>query len=319
MRTICSDDTMMQRKRRASDPQWACSSPVRAEGRHRQVIEQSKCPAVGLQSVLCAKSTASAPPCTSPWYLALQTKQLLLCVLSTHAHKGGLRGWRLEAPVRGASACPSRPPPARSLATTKTHSSLLRCLHISFLLFLSQTPLSSTQTQTACNDRACVTSRGAGSRTAGFWDTAHFYLAPPRVSWSTAAGPLGPPGYPWGPSVRIVTYELGLRRMKYEIAPYAKEAHKVQFFWIRTLESNRALRSNGIGLFRGLGLLGPNRIGLLLGLGLLDPRPVGLWFGLGLLVCSGLEIRGRASRHLSAGIGLGKEQPPPQGGRGRRS
>jgi hypothetical protein len=50
----------------------------------------------------------------------------------------------------------------------------------------------------------------AGSRTAGFWETAHFHLAPPRVSWSTAVGPLGPPGYPWGPSVRIATYELGV-------------------------------------------------------------------------------------------------------------
>ena len=49
-----------------------------------------------------------------------------------------------------------------------------------------------------------------------------------------------------------------------------KAAHKVQFFWIRTLESNRTLRSNGIGLFRGLGLLGPNQVGLSGGLGLLD-------------------------------------------------
>ena len=59
------------------------------------------------------------------------------------------------------------------------------------------------------------------------------------------------------------------------------------------------LDPNRVGLSGGLGLLGPNRIGLLLGLGLLDPRPVGLWFGLGLLVCSGLEIRGRASPPLS--------------------
>jgi hypothetical protein len=43
-----------------------------------------------------------------------------------------------------------------------------------------------------------------------FWDTAHFHLTPPRVSWSTAAGPLGPPGYPWRPSVRVATYELGV-------------------------------------------------------------------------------------------------------------
>ncbi len=38
------------------------------------------------------------------------------------------------------------------------------------------------------------------SRTAGFWETAYFHVVPPRVPWSTAAGPfLGPPGYPWGP------------------------------------------------------------------------------------------------------------------------
>jgi hypothetical protein len=35
-------------------------------------------------------------------------------------------------------------------------------------------------------------------------------LAPPRVSWSTAAGSLGPPGYSWGPSVRITACELGV-------------------------------------------------------------------------------------------------------------
>ena len=39
----------------------------------------------------------------------------------------------------------------------------------------------------------------AGSRAAGSWETAHFHVAPPWVSQSTAAGPLGPPGYPWGP------------------------------------------------------------------------------------------------------------------------
>jgi hypothetical protein len=65
-------------------------------------------------------------------------------------------------------------------------------------------------------DAAALSSQGvyyvAGSRTAGFWETAHFHLPPPRVSWSTAAaaGPLGPPGCPWGPSVRIATYELGV-------------------------------------------------------------------------------------------------------------
>jgi hypothetical protein len=48
-----------------------------------------------------------------------------------------------------------------------------------------------------------------------------------------------------------------------------KEAHRVRFFWTRALESNRALRSNGIGLSRGLGLLGPNPVGLSGGLGLL--------------------------------------------------
>jgi hypothetical protein len=36
-------------------------------------------------------------------------------------------------------------------------------------------------------------------RAAGFWETAYFHVAPPRVPWSTAAGPLGPPGHPWGP------------------------------------------------------------------------------------------------------------------------
>ena len=38
-----------------------------------------------------------------------------------------------------------------------------------------------------------------------------------------------------------------------------------------------------IGLFRGLGLLGPDPVGLLRGLGLLGPDPVGLFRGLGLL------------------------------------
>ena len=38
-----------------------------------------------------------------------------------------------------------------------------------------------------------------------------------------------------------------------------------------------------VGLPGGLGLMGPNPVGLAGGLGLLGPNPVGLWFGLGLL------------------------------------
>ena len=78
------------------------------------------------------------------------------------------------------------------------------------------------------------------------------------------------------------------------------------------------LDPNRVGLSGGLGLLGPNRIGLLLGLGLLDPRPVGLWFGLGLLVCSGLEIRGRAPPHLSRHWAWERATSPTRG-EGRRS
>ena len=38
----------------------------------------------------------------------------------------------------------------------------------------------------------------AGSRSAALWETAHLHVASVRVYRSTAAGPLHPPGYPWG-------------------------------------------------------------------------------------------------------------------------
>jgi hypothetical protein len=87
-----------------------------------------------------------------------------------------------------------------------------------------------------------------------------------------------------------------------------KEAHRVRFFGPGLLSPSDSYRSNGIGLSRGLGLLGPNpiglsrglglsgpkQIGLFRGLGLLGPNPIGLWFGLGLLVWSGLGFGGRS-------------------------
>ena len=50
------------------------------------------------------------------------------------------------------------------------------------------------------NPRACGR-RSGPEPLAGFWETAYFHVAPPRVSWSTAAGPFGPPVCPWGPSI----------------------------------------------------------------------------------------------------------------------
>ena len=97
--------------------------------------------------------------------------------------------------------------------------------------------------------------------------------------------------------------------MSYSIE--VKAAHKVQFFWIRTPESNRTLRSNGIGLSRGLGLLGPNQVGLSGGLGLLDKKKVGLFRGLGLLdpnrvgLSRGLGLLGPNPVGLWFGLGLG--------------
>jgi hypothetical protein len=60
--------------------------------------------------------------------------------------------------------------------------------------------------------RACGVRQKIWSRAAGFWDTAHFHVPPPRVSWSTGAdaGPFGPPGaLPGGPPYALAYVFFG--------------------------------------------------------------------------------------------------------------